>query len=134
MDIFDSEVEKALKGIEFSSFKDASKTPEYIKAFPEFMIRCGFNVQRDGEHLDILDKLKVVASEAYEKVLKSPPSECPVKELRDYLINKLSRKEHLMFAQLGLSVPTKCQKAMFTLMAEKSDLEEVPPTETIELL
>lgn len=128
MDIFNSEVEEVIKGIEFSSFKNASQVPEYIKSFPEFMIRCGFTMQKEGEHIEILDKLKTVASAAYEKILESPPSECPVEELREYLINELSRKEHVVFGQLGLSVPTKSQKAMFTLMAEESDLEEISPT------
>ena len=127
IDIFNSEVEEGLKGIEFSSFKNASQRPEYIKSFPEFMIKCGFTMQKEGEHVEILDKLKAVASEAYEKVIESPPSECPVEELRDYLINELSKKEHIVFSQLGLSVPTKSQKAMFTLMAEESDLEEISP-------
>lgn len=127
MDIFNSEVEEALKGIEFLSFKNASQVPEYIKSFPEFMTRCGFTMQKEGEHVEILDKLRTVTSEAYEKILESPPSECPVEELRDYLINELSTKEHIVFGQLGLLVPTKSQKAMFTLMAEASDLEEIAP-------
>ena len=64
MDIFNSGVEEGLQGIEFSSFKSASQVPEYIKSFPEFMIKCGFTMQKEGEHVEILNKLKAVASEA----------------------------------------------------------------------
>jgi hypothetical protein len=128
MDLFDSEVKNALRGVEFFSFKNATPIPEYIKMFPEFMTRCGFTMQKEGEHTDVLERLKSVTSNAYEKVLELPPSDCPLEELQDYLINELSSKEHMVFAQLGLSVPTKCQKAMFTLMAEQADLEKVSTT------
>lgn len=127
-DIFDTEVEKALKGIEYSSFKDASKIPEYIKSIPEQLRGCGFSIAREGEHPEIFDKLKGIASEVYDKVLKAPPAKCPVEKMRDYLINEQSRKEHLMFIQAGLSVSTKCQKAMFTLLGDEIDLEEVSPS------
>jgi len=128
MDIFNAEVERALGGVAFSSFREDAGTPDFIKkAFPEFMRRCGFTAQKEGEHLDFLEKLKGAAAGAYEKVLSAPPSPCPVDELRSFLINEVSRNEHILFAQLGLSVPTKCQKAMFTLMAEEADVEEVSP-------
>ena len=126
--IFNAEAERSMAGIEFSSFKDQSTLPEYIKnAFPEFMMRCGFTVQKQGTHPDMLDKLRHVATDAYSKVIASSPSACPVEDLRDYLINDLSKKEHMVFAQLGLTVPTKCQKAMFSMMAEIADVEEGSP-------
>lgn len=130
-DIFDSEVEKALKGIEYSSFKDASKIPEYIKSIPEELRGCGFNLMREGEHPEIFDKLRSVASEVYDKVLKAPPTKCPVEKIRNYLINEQSRREHSMFIHAGLSVSTKCQKAMFTIFGDEMDLEEVPPTSDV---
>jgi hypothetical protein len=97
------------------------------------MRRCGFTAQKGGEHLDLLEKLKEAADGAYEKVISAPPSPCPVDELRSFMTDKLSRNEHMLFAKLGLSVPTKCQKAMFTLMAEEADVKEVSSCGTLDL-
>lgn len=134
MDIFNEAVEKSLDGVAFSSFRDDESTPDFIKkAFPEFMRRCGFTAQKEGEHIDFLEKLKEAAAGAYEKVMSAPPSPCPVDELRSFMTDELSQNEHMLFAKLGLSVPTKCQKAMFTLMAEETDVKEVSSCGTLDL-
>lgn len=123
--IFDSHLQKQLmeKKIDFSLLKDTAKIPEYLKMLPNHFRRCGFNVQKEGENLDLIEELKEISFAAYDEVLKLNPSPCSIEEFSDYLINQQSKNEHQVFKGVGMSVPSKVQKAFFTLFSERTEFE-----------
>jgi len=109
------------RNLAFFLLNDTANIPDYLKKIPDLMRRCGFNVKKEGEHLDLLEELKELSFAAYDEVLKLNPSPCPVEEFSDFMINEQSRKEHTVFKGFGLSVPSKVQKAFFTLFAERTE-------------
>jgi len=123
---FDSYVQEHLreKSLDFFLLNDTAHIPDYLKKIPDHMRRCGFNVKKEGEHPDLVEELRELAFDAYDEVLKLNPAPCPVDEFSDFMINEQSRKEHTVFKGFGLSVPSKVQKAFFTLFAEGSEFEE----------
>jgi len=122
---FDSYAQEHLmeKKIGFFLLKDTAHIPDYLKMLPDHLRKCGFSVQKEGEHLDLIRELKELSFTAYDEVLKLNPSPCPVEEFSDYLINVQSKNEHKVFKGFGMSVPSKVQKAFFTLFAEKTEFE-----------
>ena len=90
---------------------------------PDHLRRCGFSVQKEGEHLDLIEELKELSFAAYDEVLHLKPSPCPVVDFSDFLINEQSKNEHKVFKGFGLSVPSKVQKAFFTLFSERTEFE-----------
>ena len=122
---FDSYVHEHLseKKIAFFLLNDTAHIPDYLKKIPDHMRRCGFNVKKEGEHLDLIEELKELSFAAYDEVLKLNPSPSPVEEFSDYLINEQSKNEHKAFKGFGMSVPSKVQKAFFTLFAERTEFE-----------
>ena len=123
---FDSYVHEHLseKKIAFFLLNDTAHIPDYLKKIPDLMRRCGFNVKREGEHPDLIEELRELSFAAYDEVLKLNPSPCPIEEFSDFMINEQSRKEHTVFKGFGLSVPSKVQKAFFTLFAERTEFAE----------
>jgi hypothetical protein len=120
---FDVTVEKELseKAIEFCLVKETSKIPLYLQMLPERLRTCGFHVRQEGAHLDLMYELKRISFSAYEAVLGEDPSDCSVEEFSNYLINNQSKNEHETFKRIGMSVPSKVQKAFFTLFVERSE-------------
>ncbi len=123
---FDSYAQEHLreKNLAFFLLNDTANIPDYLKKIPDHMRRCGFNVKREGEHPDLIEELRELSFAAYDEVLKLDPSPCPVEEFADFLINEQSKKEHTVFKGFGLSVPSKVQKAFFTLFAERTEFAE----------
>jgi len=123
--MFDSYIQEHLmkKEIAFFLLKDTANIPDYLKMLPDHMRRCGFSMQKEGKHLDLIEELKKLSFAAYDEVLKLSPSPCPIKEFSDYLINEQSKNEHKVFKGFGMSVPSKVQKAFFTLFAERTEFE-----------
>jgi hypothetical protein len=126
MGIFDSYVQKKLrkKKIAFCLLKETTKIPEYLRMVPENFRRCGFSVLKKGEHLGLIEELKKISFAAYDEVLKLNPSPGPVEEFSDYLINKQSKNEYKVFKSFGMAVPSKVQKAFFTLFSERTEFEQ----------
>ena len=125
--IFESYIEEKLtkNKITFCLLKNTKKIPEYLKKLPMQFRRCGFNVQREGKNLGLIEELKGMSFAAYDEVLKLDPSPCSPKKFSDYLINEQSRNEHMIFKGHGMSVPSKVQKAFFTLFSERTEFEGV---------
>ena len=88
--IFDSDTKKALmdKGITSFSVRDIASLPDYFKTLPEFMRRVGFTLEKEGEHLELLEQLRRIAEGSYEKVLNSSPSPCPTRDSSSQIILK----------------------------------------------
>ena len=120
---FDLFVQEQLhkKKIHFYLLKDTANIPDYLKKLPDYLRKCGFSVQREGEHLELIEELKDISFAAYAEVLQCNPSPCHVEEFTDYLINEQSKNEHEIFKTLGLFVPSKVQKAFFTLFSERTE-------------
>jgi len=123
--MFDSYAQEHLmkKKIGFFLLKDTAHIPDYLKMLPDHLRRCGFSVRKEGEYLDLIEELKELSFSAYDEVLKLNPASCPVEEFSDYLINVQSKNEHKVFNGFGMSVPSKVQKAFFTLFAERTEFE-----------
>jgi len=126
MSIFDLYVQEKLgkKKIKFCLLKETRKIPEYLRMLPEKFRRCGFNVLKKGAHLALIEELKEISFAAYDEVLKLNPSPCSVEEFSDYLIDEQSKNEHKVFKDLGMTVPSKVQKAFFTLFSERTEFEQ----------
>jgi hypothetical protein len=120
---FDLFVQEQLnkKGIHFYLLKDTANIPEYLKKIPDYLRKCGFSLQREGKNLELIEELKDISFAAYEEVLQCNPSPCQAEKFTDYLINEQAKNEHEIFKKLGLCVPSKVQKAFFTLFSERTE-------------
>ena len=123
--IFESYIQEKLteNKITFCLLKYTEKIPEYLKKLPMQFRRCGFNVQKEGKNFGLIKELKGLSFAAYDEVLKLDPSPCSLKKFSDYLINEQSKNEHMIFKGNGMSVPSKVQKAFFTLFSERTEFE-----------
>ena len=124
--IFDSYAQEKLskKKIAFCLLKETTKIPEYLRMLPKKFRKCGFNVQQEGKFLGLIEELKKISFAAYDEVLKLKPSPSSVEEFSDYLINEQSKNEHKVFKGFGMAVPSKVQKAFFTLFSERTEFEQ----------
>ena len=122
---FDSYIQKHLKEkkIAFFLLKDTENIPAYLKKLPDHLRKCGFSVRKKGEDLKLIEELRKLSFAAYNELLQLKPSLCRVEVFSNYLINEQSKNEHKIFKGLGMYVPSKVQKAFFTLFSERTEFE-----------
>jgi hypothetical protein len=71
-----------------------------------------------GVNLDMFGKLRDFAWNSYKHVIEQTKEKIPFdyRPLQEYMIFDVSRREHLMFKKMGLSVPVEAQAAFFSAM------------------
>lgn len=75
--------------------------------------------------LELISKLRDVATATYLEQCASPENEVGTSDLRsvqDHMMMSAARREHLLFAKMGLTVPCEAQAAFFGLMTGVGEL------------
>ncbi len=74
--------------------------------------------ETEGANLDIIQKLREHAWSSYKRLIEETKEKTPFdyRPIRESAIFKSSRREHLMFKGMGLSVPVEAQAAFFSVL------------------
>jgi len=78
----------------------------------------GWMAESKGVNLDMFRKLRDYAWNSYKRVIEQTKEKLPFdyRPLQEYMIFDVSKREHLMFKKMGLSVPVEVQAAFFSVM------------------
>jgi hypothetical protein len=71
-----------------------------------------------GVNFDVISKLREHAWSAYRNVIEQTKANIPFdyRPMQEFMIFDISKREHLMFKRMGLSVPVEVQAAFFSVM------------------
>ena len=75
-----------------------------------------------GVNLDMFRKLRDYAWSAYERVIGETKAVIPFdyRPLQEHMVFTVSKREHLMFKKMGMSVPIEAQAAFFNVLVPTS--------------
>ena len=77
-----------------------------------------WTAESKGINLDMFRKLRDFSWNSYKRVIDETKEKIPFdyRPLQEYMVFEVSKREHLMFKRMGLSVPVEAQAAFFSAM------------------